>query len=153
MATFYLVTSSEDGKPVWKWGITTKATAKARSSAYVDTHRWVEIPSMSVGKKLEKLMGCLVVNVVNDRKDRCMYTEYVQQSFPFEVLTQMFDWVTANVDRNGQWSDEAKPMYESACPGIVGYADAAPELALRFRALMEEAMAPVQVEQLQPMWA
>ena len=48
---------------------------------------------------------------------------------------------------------EAKPMYESACPGIVGYADAAPELALRFRALMEEAMAPVQVEQLQPMWA
>jgi hypothetical protein len=153
MAHFYLVTSSEDGKPVWKWGITTKATAKARSSAYVDTHRWVEIPSMSVGKKLEKLMGCLVVNVVNDRKDRCMYTEYVQQSFPFEVLTQMFDWVTANVDRNGQWSDEAKPMYESACPGIVGYADAAPELALRFRALMEEAMAPVQVEQLQPMWA
>ena len=151
--TFYLVTYIEEGVPVWKWGITTKADAKGRCSDYVDTHRWVQIPSMGVGRRLEKLMGCLMVNVLNDRKNRSMYTESVAQSFPFDVLVQMFDWVVENVDNNGRWSAEAAPLYEAACPGLVGYADMAPALALNFRALVEEATQPVEVKELEPMWA
>jgi len=152
-AFFYLVTSSEDGQLVWKWGITTKPNAKARSSSYSDTHRWVEITSMAVGRRIEKLMGCLMVNVLNDRERRSMYDESVPQSFPFEVLLQMVDWALANVDDAGRWSAEADPLYQAACPGLVGYADAAPEIALQFRALMGQAMVPVRSKELEPMWA
>jgi hypothetical protein len=152
-AYFYLVSSTENEKPVWKWGITTKATAKARSSAYVDTHRWVDIPSMAVGRRMEKLMGCLMVNVLNDRKGRDMYDESVPQSFPFEVLIEMIDWVIESVDNRGHWSPIGDALYSAACPGLVGLADAAPKFALEFRAKMEEAMRPVQLKELQPMWA
>lgn len=148
---FYLVSmgSADDGDNFWKWGITTKATAKKRSSDYYDVHRWVEIPSMAYGRAAEKLMGCLMVNVVNDRAGRSMYTEYISQAFPFEVLLQMFDWVVENVDKG---TPEAKDLYYNACPGYVGYEDAAPAFALGFRALVLEAEKAVKVEELVPMW-
>lgn len=152
-AWFYLVSSVEEGEHVWKWGITTKPTAKKRNSAYYDTHRWIEISSMAVGRRMEKLMGCLMVNVLNERQKRSMYTESVPQSFPFEVLVEMIDWVINSVDERGQWPAIGDELYTAACPGIVGLKDAAPKFALEWRLKMNEALRPVKKKELEPMWA
>lgn len=151
-AVFYLVSSTEHDVHVWKWGITTKPTAKKRSSAYYDTHRWIEIPSMAVGRAMEQRMGCLMVNVVNDRANRCMYHESISQSFPFEVLLQMFDWVVESFENRERWSEVGQQLYLAACPGIVGLKDAAPEFALEFRKLVEQAQSFEVPARLQPMW-
>ena len=81
-----------------------------------------------------------------------MYDESVPQSFPFEVLTQMVDWVIESVDDRGQWPEIGNELYQCACPGIVGLEDAAPDFALDWRAKMNEAMKPVERKELQPMW-
>ncbi len=155
-ATFYLVTHYEYGltygHPVWKWGITTKATAKQRSSTYVDTHRWVEIRSMAVGRRLEKLMGCLMVNVLGDRDHRDMYDESVPEAFPFEVLLEMFDWTVENVDQAGVWSDATDGLHGAACPGSED--EETPEIALLFRVKHADALRRLpKPRAAEPMWA
>jgi hypothetical protein len=157
-AFFYLVTHYEYGltygHPVWKWGITTKATAKQRSSTYVDTHRWVEIPSMAVGRRMEKAMGCLMTVILYLREpERCMYTESVGQYFSFDVLLKALDWMLANVDEKGCWSKAANEMYAIACPRGTGAPDMAPPVALALREEMEAALIKPEAKELEPMWA
>jgi len=157
-AFFYLVTHYEYGltygHPVWKWGITTKATAKQRSSTYVDTHRWVEIPSMAVGRSMEKLMGSLMTVVLYLREpERCMYGESVGQFFSFDALLKAFDWTLENADSRGRWSDAGNEMYAIACPRGTGAPDIAPSFALALRAEMEAALIKPEAKELEPMWA
>ena len=157
-AHFYLVSMKTEEGNVWKWGITTQATAKKRNSAYFDTHRWVEIKHKGVGRRMEKLMGCLMLNVLNDRETRCMYHESVEESFPFDVLLEMIDWVIASVGDDGSWPAIGQELYKCACPGSVGYEDVAPAFALEFRAKMEAAQTAAKKARetrrtVQPMWA
>ena len=151
---FYLVTFVEYGVPVWKWGITTKADAKARCSTYVDTHRWIEIPSMAVGRQMEKMMGCLMTVILFFREpERSMYRESVDQYFSFDVLLKALDWMLANVDEKGRWSEAANEMYAIACPRGTGAPDMAPPVALALREEMEAALIKPEVKELEPMWA
>ena len=155
LAHFYLVSSGdhEGGHYCWKWGITTKDTAKQRSSDYFDVHRWVDIPDMRVGRRIEKLMGCLAVCVLNERNKRCMYDEFVpHKDIPLDVLAEMVDWAIDQVDDRGNWSDATEGLYQAACPDSFARDDA-PPIALRFRAMKEEGLRPVERKVLEPMWA
>jgi len=56
----YLVTLGEDGQSFWKFGITTKTSAKKRNSHYTDTHRWVEVPTDAMAVEMETHIGSII---------------------------------------------------------------------------------------------
>ena len=106
---FYLVTEGNSSNELdewnWKWGITTKDHFRKRSSDYSDCHRWLEIPSMRVGRKIERLVALLTNGV---RGGMGCWNERAESDFPLEVLASLVDWAIANVDKRGDYSQEAK---------------------------------------------
>jgi hypothetical protein len=168
MAHFYLVSS---GNPEdfyqWKWGITTKASAKARSSSYFDVHRWVEIPSMAIGRRLERLTAALVGLA---RGAAALWDEETDLDFPLELLCEIHDWAVENVLPDGSYTEAAQWVEAYAIPlctcstGPVEFADwyghdangAGFAIGQHVRDAYRAALVvkvEISAKELQPMWA
>jgi len=90
----YLVTLEEDGQSFWKFGITTKTSAKKRNSHYTDTHRWVEVPTNAMAVEMETHIGSIIQQVALEHWGKGAGHESVPCDFPFDVMLEIFDFVT-----------------------------------------------------------
>lgn len=96
----YLCTERETNddetfKDFFKWGITTRKTAKARSVYYVETHRFVETP---LAKQAEQAINAIVYYLSPEYEYKCgqnrtLLTERVSADFPLDVLCEIWDYV------------------------------------------------------------
>ena len=102
---FYLVTEHDPllrKQPVWKWGITVKASAQERSEFYTETHCWHPIPSMAHGERLESLVRALVMRVTNHDPDSSLWglmgnERACPSVIPLDLMKAMWLWAVDQI--------------------------------------------------------
>jgi len=102
----YLVTLEEGGNRFWKWGITSKTSAKKRSHKYIDTHRWLEVDYRIDARHMETHIGSMLKAIALEDWGYGLGSESLPCRFPFEVLVHVVDHVY------DYWTDSKTTEYD-----------------------------------------
>jgi len=104
----YLVTLEEGDKQYWKWGITSKTSAKKRSHKYIDTHRWLEVDNRVDARHMETHIGSMLKTIALEDWGHGLGSESLPCRFPFDVLAHVVDhiydyWTDSETKDDGLW--------------------------------------------------